>query len=328
MASTKSIKQRIKSVRNISQITKAMEMVSAAKMRKSQEFALRARPYAVASLEMLKNLLSRTPAEALPPLLQMRQVKNSALLVITSDKGLVGAFNANVLHLAETRIHADINADKRQNTTLITVGKKARDYFARRGHPIQESFTGFGDYSTPDETLPVAETIIKGYLYGVWDEVEVIYTNFRSTLKQEVVLKKILPVTREGVEEMVSGILPERGRYSSPQAGEDRRGGYDSPLPIPPHQGEGKYRYEYKFEPSSSEILEFLVPQLIRIHIHHLILESNASEHSARMVAMKNASESAAELIEQLTLEYNKSRQSVITRELTEITAGKEAVEQ
>lgn len=328
MISAKLIKQRIKSVRNISQITKAMEMVSAAKMRKSQEFAIKARPYAVASLEMLKNLLSRTPAEALPPLLRMRKVKNSALLVITSDKGLAGAFNANVIRKAEARIYADINADKRGNATLITVGKKARDYFARRNYPIQESFTGFGDYSTPDETRPVAETIIQGFLYGAWDEVEAVYTNFRSTLKQEAVLKKILPVTKEGIEEIVSGILPERGRYSSLPAEKDRKGDYDSSLPRPSHQGEGKYRYEYKFEPSASEILEFLIPQLIRMHIHHIILESNASEHSARMVAMKNASESATELIEELTLEYNKSRQSGITRELTEITAGKEALEQ
>lgn len=319
MIPTKSIKQRIRSVKNISQITKAMEMVSAAKMRRSQEFAIRARPYAIASLEMLKNLLSRTPSEVLPPLLKPREVKTSALLVITSDKGLVGAFNANVIRKAEAYLDANntirINQylEMRKPTILITVGKKARDYFARRGHEIQESFIGFGDYITPEETRPVAETIIGGYLYGVWDEVNAVYTNFRSTLKQEAVMKKILPVTEKGIEEVVEGILPERGRFAA--------------QPIIYNLQSSTYHYEYKFEPSAAEILESLVPQLIRMHIHHIILESNASEHSARMVAMKNASESAANLIEELTLKYNKSRQSGITRELTEITAGKEALE-
>lgn len=307
MPSTKLIKQRIKSVKNTSQITKAMEVVSATKMRKSQEFTLRARPYAVASLEMLKNLLSRTPV--LPPLLQVRPVKTSALLVVTSDKGLAGAFNANVLRRAEAWIAAQKEA--RRAFTLITVGKKSRDYFSRRREPIQQSFWGFGDYSTLEQTLPVAETVLNGYLVGVFDEVEAIYTNFRTTLLQEAVLKKILPVTREGVEEIVRGILPERGRYAVTS--------YQLPVI--------KYTYEYKFEPSTEEILNELIPQLLRMHIHHIILESNASEHSARMVAMKNASDNARELIEELTLEYNKSRQAGITRELTEITAGKESLE-
>jgi F-type H+-transporting ATPase subunit gamma len=309
MSSVKYIKQRINSVKNTAQIAKAMEMVSAAKMRKAQEFAMRARPYAVASLEMLKNLLLRTPS--LPSLLQFRTIKNSALLVVTSDKGLVGAFNSNVIKKADAWIY-----DKKQSGSpyiLITVGKKARDYFMRRNHPIQESFVGFGDYSTPEQTLPVAEELIRGFLYGVWDEAYIAYTNFRTTLRQEATLKRILPVTSEGIEEMVNGILPERGKYAESR--------------IKNQESRTKYTYEYRFEPSPTEILESLVPQLIRMHVHHIILESNASEHSARMVAMKNASENAAEVIEELTLEYNKSRQAGITRELTEITAGKEALE-
>jgi len=334
MRSTKQIKQRIKSVKNTAQITKAMEVVSATKMRKSQEFAIRARPYAVASLEMLKNLLSRTPI--LPPLLTQREIKKSALLVVTSDKGLAGAFNANILKKAEAWVqHKKM---KRASYILIAVGKKARDYFERRGEPIhpvrsqsrhdvgtadpqadrtsngvQESFVGFGDYSTLKETLPVAQTVLQEFLLGIFDEVEAVYTNFRSTLRQEAVVKKILPVTEQGIEEIVEGILPERGKYT--EAG------------ITNHESRIRYNYEYKFEPSASEILEALVPQLIRMHIHHIILESNASEHSARMIAMKNASDSAKEIINDLTLSFNKARQSSITQELTEITAGKEALE-
>lgn len=303
MASTKAIKQRIKSVKNTAQITKAMEVVSATKMRKAQGFALSARPYAVASLEMLKNLLARTPV--LPPLLQKREVKKSALLVVTSDKGLAGAFNANVLRKAEARA-------QQPAVTLITVGKKARDYFERRKAPVLKNFWGFGDYSTLPETLPVADMIINGFLAGDFDEVEAVYTNFRTTLRQEAAIKKILPVTEDGIREAVISILPEYGKYAALEGQPRIR---------------DIYSYEYKFEPSPAEILTALVPQLIRLHVHHLILESNASEHSARMVAMKNASDNAQELISDLTLVYNKARQTGITGELTEITAGREALE-
>lgn len=318
MTSTKSIKQRIKSVKNTSQITKAMEVVSATKMRKSQGFAVSARPYAAASLELMKNLLIRTPS--LPPLLQARPVRTSALLVVTSDKGLAGAFNANVLKKAET--WAQSKKRSGASYVLITVGKKSRDFLERRGHPIQDSFWGFGDYSTLEQTLPVAETLLDGYLLGAFDEVEAVYTNFRTTLLQEAMLKRILPVTKEGIEEMVKGILPERGRYSF-FGGDtsEKTDEYSSSL-------SRRYNYEYKFEPSPAEILSELVPQLLRMHVHHLILESNASEHSARMVAMKSASDNARELITDLTLEFNKARQANITRELTEITAGAEVLAQ
>lgn len=306
----KAIKQRIKSVKNTAQITKAMEVVSATKMRRSQECALRARPYAVAALEMLKNVLLRT--SVLPPLLRERPVRTSALLVVTSDKGLAGAFNANVLRKAEELIYESRRAGGK-NVALVTVGKKARDYFERRGVTIERSFWGFGDYRTPQQTLPAAEHILNGFLRGRWDEVYAVYANFRTTLIQETVVRKIMPATKEGLEEAVKEILPERGRYAELETRNDESG--------------IRYNYEYTFEPSPEEILATLVPRLIRVHVHHIILESNASEHSARMVAMKNASDNASELISDLTLEYNKSRQAEITQELAEITAGAEALE-
>lgn len=309
MPSTKAIKQRIKSVKNTAQITRAMEAVSATKMRKSQEFALRARPYAVAGFEMLKNLLARTAV--LPEILKVRAVKNSCLLVITSDKGLAGAFNSNALRKAESWIN--FKKTDGQSYSLITVGKKAKDYFSRRGIQIYKSFSGFGDFILLQDTLPVADEILNGFLNRNWDETWAVYTHFRTTLKQETVLRKILPAQVESIREIVSGILPERGRYAPQQ-------------PTTENLQLTAYRYEYKFEPSSAEILDALIPQLLRMSIHHLILESNASEHSARMVAMKNASESAGELIDKLSLVYNKARQAGITRELTEITAGSEAL--
>ncbi|MDP3794636.1 MAG: ATP synthase F1 subunit gamma [bacterium] len=339
MASTKAVKQRIRSVKNTAQITKAMEVVSATKMRRSQGFALAARPYAVASLEMMENLLERTPEELIPPLLTERKVQNSLLLVITSDKGLAGAFNANVLKKAESWIGEKHSADKR--LTLVTVGKKARDYLERRSRPVLKSYWGFGDYSTLEETQPIATLVLDGFLSGRWDEAEAVYMNFRSTLRQEVTLEKVLPATREGLEAAVAAILPERGRYAA-QASLARHTersyektssmtGDDSPrdssvLRTQNNKQRIRYNFEYKFEPSPAEILTALVPQLIRVHLHHIILESNASEHSARMVAMKNASDNARELIGELTLLYNKARQAGITQELTEITAGAEAL--
>lgn len=308
--STKTITQRVRSVKSISQITKAMEVVSATKMRRSQEYALHARPYAVASLEILENLLSRTPF--LPLLLQTRPIRMSALLVVSSDKGLAGAFNANVLKRAHAWVEEKRNASA--PFMLITVGKKAKEYFERRGVSPRRSFWSYGDYRTREETLPVADFMLNGYLLGEWDEVEALYTHFRTTLKQETVAQRILPVTKEGIEEVVKGILPERGRYAAYAASR-------------PTLSTSRYHYEYQFEPSPAEILEMLVPQLLRMQIHHIILESNASEHSARMIAMKNASENAGELIDTLTMQLNKSRQAEITRELSEITAGREALE-
>ena len=308
MPSARDIKKRIKSVKSTSQITRAMEAVSATKMRKSQEFALRARPYALAGLEILRNILLRTTA--LPPLMQKREIKKSALLVVTSDKGLAGAFNANVLRRSEQWIEEQKQADKPH--TLILVGKKARDYFERRNAPIQRSFVGFGDFSTLDETIQISGLVLEDFLANHYDEIDAVYTHFRTTLKQETFLRKILPLEKGSIEEIVAGIVPEYGRFAD----------------IPSKEGHdhGIFNYEYKFEPNPEEILNELIPQLVKIKIHHMILESNASEHSARMVAMKNASESAEDLMSELNLVYNKARQASITRELTEITAGADAL--
>lgn len=308
MPSTKSVKQRIKSVKNTAQITKAMEVVSATKMRRSQEFAIRARPYAVASLDLLINLLDRTPN--LPDLLTSREIKNSLVLIVASDKGLAGAFNGNIIKKTESLIRE--KQENKINVSVVTVGKKVRDYAERRGLQLVNSFWGFGDYSMPHETVPVADYLIKGFLDGSFDEVIAVYTHFRTTLTQEAVVKKILPATKISLESVIKSIVPEHGRFST----------------IRNTATHERFNYEYVFEPSPKEILDSLIPQLIRIHVHHLLLESNASEHSSRMVAMKNASDNAKDLIGSLTLAYNKARQASITQELTEITSGREALEE
>lgn len=308
MLSTNEIKHRIRSINSTSQITKAMEVVSATKMRRSQEFALNARPYAVASLELLKNLLERTLK--LPNLLTSHKIKNSLLVLVASDKGLAGAFNANILKQADAWIQQKKNSGA--NFKLIAIGKKAKDYLERRGYNIHQNFLKFGDFTKLENTLPLSNSIIEGYLKGDWEEVHILYTNFKTTLLQETVLKQILPVTSEGIQEAVSSILPEYGKYAE-SANKNL-------------QHKTQYNYEYKFEPSIKKVLDILAPQLIRMHIHHVILESNASEHSARMVAMKNASENAQEIVSKLNLTYNKARQATITKELNEITSGAEVL--
>ncbi|MEK7498698.1 MAG: F0F1 ATP synthase subunit gamma, partial [Patescibacteria group bacterium] len=211
MPSAKVVKQRIRSIKNTAQITKAMEVVSATKMRRSQEFAIKARPYAVASLNLLSNLVAKT--KELPGILEKREkIEKRALLVITSDKGLAGALNANVIRRAEAWVKA--RRINNEEFTLVTVGKRARDYFEHKGATISKSFWGFGDTIELEDTLPVAETLIQGFLNHTWDELSAVYTHFRTTLLQEAVVRGVLPITEAGVREIVGGIVPEKGRYS------------------------------------------------------------------------------------------------------------------
>lgn len=311
--SARDIKRRIKSVKNIAQITKAMEAVSANKMRKSQSFAIQARPYAVASFQLLENLLARTPK--LPEIFTGREVKKTLLIVVTADKGLAGAYNSNVLRTAEKWVKERKSGNK--EFAVLAVGKKAKEYFSRRDIPVAGSFSGFSDFSKLNQTEPVAKLATDGFMNKEWDEVFAIYTNFKTTLKQEVAVRELLPVTKEGLEEMIFGILPESGRFA--ERGNEQEQRIHAPQ---------KYKSEYVFEPTPEKILNELVPRLLAMHIHHIILESNASEHSSRMVAMKNASDNAKDLIGGLTLKYNKVRQAGITREIIEITAGSEALKQ
>lgn len=304
MPSVKSIKQRIKSTKNTAQITKAMEMVSAAKMRRSQETALLGRPYALASLKIVKNILGHL--EEKPELLLPRKVKTKLILVVTSDKGLAGALNANVLRKADEWFMRE----KDVKAAAIAIGKKAVEYCVRKNINLEKSFTGFGDAGSAEETIEIGEIVLRGFMDKKWDEADIIYTHFRTTLLQEVAVRKILPITIENLEASIRSIIPEHGRFAEMKNGSS-----------------SKEADDYLFEPTSKEVLDVLLPQLLAIHIHNVILEANASEHSARMVAMKSASDNAKELTAGLTLMYNKIRQANITREILEITAGAEALQ-
>lgn len=312
MLSSHDIKRKIKSIGNTKQLTKAMEMVAAAKMRKSQQLALQSRPYCENALELLGNLSYRVDYK-LHPLLSKREIKKIALLVVTDNKGLCGGFNSNVLKLAQKFL-----GDNKKETDIIAVGKKGRDYFAWRKYNIAAEFTEINDDLKLEEIFNIADYLIDSYKSGKYDLIMAVYTNFHSTLKQEDVIRQVMPINIESIREAVNSIVPEKGRYADLKNAEPREDKKESYF----------WRYEYKFEPSTKKVLNELLPNLLRIQVYHMILESNASKHSARMIAMKNASENADELIQELNLTYNKLRQSVITKEISEITAGSEALSQ
>ncbi len=281
MATLRDIKRRIKSTANMQQITRAMEAVSASKMRKSQMVALGARPYSVKALEMLGNLGETTKDHWLfAPYrdevsglgFRENQTKGVAILVVTSDKGLCGGYNSAALRKAEELGKRFSAGEAERQTDLILVGKKAIAYFKKRGYETNATFTDFGDYIKVEETSPVARLIMDRYKNKKYREVWAVYTNFISTLKQEAVARRILPINLNFIREIIEGIVPEYGRFSEQRKKEL-----------------GGFTYEYVLEPSPQDIFETLLPSLFEVAIHHIILESNASEHSDLMVAMRNA---------------------------------------
>ena len=298
------VKNRIKAVKNIGQITKAMEVVAATKMRKSQEVALNSRPYAFKALQLLAVLAKYAPVKT--KLMVMRPIKKTLLIIVTSDRGLAGSFNSQIFRLADSflKLYKETENDGLQ---VIAIGKKAIQYAGKKKLDLAESFYGFGDFIEPSETYNLSDKIIYGFLHKDWDRVITISTHFRTTLKQEVLIRQVLPVNLEKIKETISEIVHEHGRYVELKkiALEDN-----------------KKQPDYIFEPAPKELIDGLVDHLVRMQVYHLVLEANASEHSARMVAMKTASDNAKELSEKLNLEYNKARQAGITKELIEITSA------
>lgn len=317
MESVQNIKRRIKGVHNINQITKAMELVAATKMRRSQEIALASRPYALAALDLLGNLSRLEPDKKaeLPELLLGREIKKTAVVLITSDKGLAGAFNANVLREFEKFLEQKNIQINDPAYTFVAIGQKAAAYLERRTENIDRKFVRVGDYTTMEEVRPIAEFLTSGYLSRKWDRVLVLGTHFRTALRQEVLLRQILPVEPGELKRTAEELIPEHGRFS--ELVREKRISYFS----------GEKTPEYLLEPSAQEILSALAEHLVIMQVYHIILEANASEHAARRVAMKNASENAEKLAGELTLEYNKSRQTAITKEIVEIVASAEALQ-
>jgi len=309
MESALNLKRRIKSVQNIGQITKAMELVAATKMRRSQELALSSRPYAYTALELL-GVLSKIKDVPLPEILKERKVEKTAFLLMTSDRGLAGSFNGAVIRKFERYIKEHKINTHDPKYSFIASGQKAKSYLERRGMNVIESFTRVGDYTRREEVHPIANMLIARYLTASFDEVISFSTNFVSALRQEVFVRQLLPISYEKIKESIETLIPESGKYSEylNSASLDEDG--DT---------------EYLIEPSPDEVLKELARELLCIRIYHMILEANASEHSARRMAMKNASDNAKEISQNLTVEYNKSRQAAITNQIIEITSGAQA---
>ena len=305
MSSLKVIKGKIRSVSKITQVTKAMEAVSAVKMRKSQKRAIDARPYAQSALSILKRL-SQVEELSQHPLVRPRvEIKKSAVLLITSDRGLAGALNANIVR----KMHALIQEKNLspENTVLFCVGKKGAEHFARRGWHVEKRFERWSESDFSSEyTKNLAEDLIIRYRTENFDKLYVVYTNFLSSFIQEPVIREVLPISFDAVTAIIEGITPTQGMFSDERTQETTS--------------------RYIFEPSAGEVLDMLVPFLLSIELYHAVLESNASEHSARMVAMKSASDRASDMQKSLTLSYNKQRQSAITAEISEIISGIEAM--
>lgn len=302
--SLKQVKSKIKSVDKIHKVTKAMEAVSAVKMRKSQERALVGRPYALAALSILKNLSSSL--EGLDhPLTDKREVKKVCLVVVTSDKGLAGSLNSNVLREAQ-RVAKSYG---RENTLIVPIGKKAKDHFSNRDFTLLSEYENSSETVDSEEAKEITKKITKSYLDKEFDLCYLIYSNFISTFEQKGVSRQFLPISLESVLEVVEGIAPARGKYSDDTEKEAV-------------ESQKSETHSYEVEPNGQEVLTELFPHLLSVELYHALLESRASEHSARMVAMKNASDKAQELSGELRLLFNKERQAQITAELSEIVSG------
>jgi F-type H+-transporting ATPase subunit gamma len=282
VASQREIRRRIAAVKNIKQITRAMQFVAASKLKRAQDATLSARPYSQKIDELLADLAVVIGPED-HPLLARREGGKRLIVLITSDRGLAGPFNTNTIRFAAQEI-----TEHSGDLAVVTVGRKGRDAMRRSRVPMEAHFEGFGDRPTFADVLPLARLITDDYLAGTYSRVDIVFSQFVSTLTQRPALDRLLPI----------------------EPAEDTEG-------IPGNQ--------FIFEPNPGAVLEQLLPRYIAARLFQAVLESKASEESSRMVAMRNATDNAEDLIQDYTLAYNKVRQANITREMIEIASGAQA---
>lgn len=283
MASQRDIRRRIGAVKNIKQITRAMQFVAASKLKRAQDATLASRPYSEKLDEVLADLAAVLGAEDHPLLAERTDGGKRLIVLVTTDRGLAGPLNTNTIRFASREI-----LDHPGDLAVVTVGRKGRDAMRRAGVPLEAHFAGFGDRPSFADVIPLARLITDDFLSGTYARVDVIYSRFVTTLTQRPEMLELLPI----------------------KASEDSEG-------IPGNQ--------FIFEPSAAAVLEQLLPRYVATRLFQTVLEGKASEESSRMVAMKNATENAGDLIDDLTLSYNKVRQSNITREMIEIASGAQA---
>jgi F-type H+-transporting ATPase subunit gamma len=286
MPSLRDIRRRIRSIKNTSQITKAMEMVAASRMRRAQQRVTAARPYSETMRSLIQELAASVGSNAgaeLHPLLVQREIDTVGIVLFTTNRGLCGGLNTNVI-----RRGSEVLLEQAHPIELLTVGRKGQDFFARRGHRLLGTFTGISDSPSYDDIIPIARVILDSYNAGVMDRCYLVYPKFVNTLTQ-----------RPHVEQL---------------------------LPLQPADATETKPVDYIFEPDPAGILEELLPRFVEVQVYQALLETQASEQSARMIAMRNATDNATELVDSLTLTYNKARQAAITSEVTEIASAAEAM--
>lgn len=306
--SLKSVKTKIKSIDKTRQVTKAMEAVSAVKMRKSQQTALSTRPYALAAFKVLRSIMGAVDLLN-HPLMKQKDTHRVCIIVVSADKGLAGSYGSNLLKGVYKFMERE--AIRKDDLDLIIVGRKAREHFEKRGYHVIAHYEQWSDKIMFDNVRPIADLVRDEFVKCTYGHVYVVSTHFISTLKQEVRARMLLPLNFVAIEEAIRGITPETGRYAELRADVAKA---EAPTP------------GITLEPSPEEIVRELMPLLFNIQIYHAVLEANASEHSARMIAMKNASDNARDIAKTLKLRYNKVRQSAITKEVSEIVGGMESM--
>jgi F-type H+-transporting ATPase subunit gamma len=300
MAGTKEIKRRIKSIKNTKKITKAMEMVAASKMKRAVLGALASRLYAKYSWEILSSI-SKNGDKINHPFFTQRENKKILLILITSNRGLCGVYNTQVIRKTLELIKKV--KDTKVEIDLVTIGKKGEVFMSRLGLNILSSFSDIGDNISFQKVLPISKLVLEEYLLSNYDQVLVAYTDFVSALVQKANIKQLLPINKVDLHDFIKSVLDK----NQP----------DQPLSLDP-----KIDYSFEFEGDSKSFIEKLAEKLVQMQIYQMLLESSASEQSARMIAMKNSSDASSEMIEDLTLVFNKVRQSNITQEILEINAG------
>jgi F-type H+-transporting ATPase subunit gamma len=289
---TKAIKQKIKSVGNIKKITKTMEMVSVSKMKKTTERVVKGRPYSRYALELLSHIAGEKGVSH--PFLEDKKTGKSLVVIISSNKGLAGAYNINI-----SKALSKFKSFSQKEIDCITIGKQSEKSARRNGLNIIASFIDFSEKSGSEEFLAIRDTIVKEFTTGEYETVKILYTEFKSASSYKPFLIKILPVKEEIYKDL---LLPEIGENSE--------------------YNKSKQLSLYTFEPSETEILDMVIKQLLEQVLYHTFLESLASEHSSRMFAMKSASDSAKNMVDDLTLYHNQVRQAAITQEIAEIVGG------
>jgi F-type H+-transporting ATPase subunit gamma len=295
MASLKEVRSRIQSVSSTQQITKAMKMVAAAKLRRAQDNIIRMRPYAQRLTSILANLTRTTTDEMVSEYGQVREVRRVLIIAITSDRGLAGAFNANVFKGVSALITARYASLPVGNISVMAIGKKAHDYYGRR-NMLVGNYTHVFTKLSFDTVRVAAEEAMYGFTEGTYDEVVMVYNEFKNVATQVVQAEQLLP------------LVPTEVPAGTPSANEPANS------------------VDYIFEPSKEDIIKTLIPQSLKIQLYKAVLESNASEHGARMTAMDKATDNAGELLKSLKLTYNRTRQAAITTEILEIVGGAEAL--